>query len=317
MPAIALDRTPAFEDTDRATRQTVEKMCELIRASISDPGTDSTLQTIAAQIKTALLLGLGRSRRARVRRLLVGEASHHVPIGRRHDAASGRTEPTRLAHPSGHPRTHEEPERRLRRLHDVGGRAADNPSRAGGDRNGCRRPRRSVALVACVSVRNSQSVPLRVVVPLDTSHGKAPGWMVPRSRINRWQTWTLDGRPADVQIPTYHGLNGYRTTGVGAARRLPFMVPRRGRAGFRGFGQACASSTCTDPTFDVNGNPDGGCNAWDDAGAPHRPPAAASVPIRLRRRLAILDGGLRTVSVTNAHPVRRMRAAASAQLPQV
>lgn len=81
------------------------------------------------------------------------------------------------------------------------------------------------------------------VIPLDTSHGPAPGWMVPKSRINRWQTWTLDGTPADVPIPTNHGLHGYSATprrGMGQVRvggrlitmpRINFV--RRGR----GFGQ--------------------------------------------------------------------------------
>lgn len=56
------------------------------------------------------------------------------------------------------------------------------------------------------------------VLPLDTSHGKAPGWMVPRERINRSQLWTLDGKPSDVKIPNFRGLHGY----VGSA-------PQRGR----------------------------------------------------------------------------------------
>jgi hypothetical protein len=84
------------------------------------------------------------------------------------------------------------------------------------------------------------------VKPLDTSHGTAPGWMVPRSRINRWQTWTLDGRPADVQIPSFQGLHAYTVfPGLGQVRgrrvlRAPLVLVKRGR-GFgrvRGLGQA-------------------------------------------------------------------------------
>lgn len=100
------------------------------------------------------------------------------------------------------------------------------------------------------------------VMPLDTSHGKAPGWMVPRSRINRWQTWKLDGSPADVQIPAYHGLHGY----MPVRRPIPTMRPRlfmtggRGR-GFQGLGQVaplCATSVCLD-------NTEGYCTEYDDS----------------------------------------------------
>ena len=103
------------------------------------------------------------------------------------------------------------------------------------------------------------------VMPLDTSHGKAPGWMVPNNRINRWQTWTLDGRPSDIKMPTYRGLHGYVGTGQfwggppsvnpGIRRNVRrIVVPRRG------MGQACASSTCivTDPDT-------GDCTGWDDS----------------------------------------------------
>jgi len=74
------------------------------------------------------------------------------------------------------------------------------------------------------------------IMPLDTSHGKAPGWMVPRDRINRFQTWTLDGRPADVKIPNYQGLHGY--VGLGARRMPRFAFGR----GLRGLG----AEICTD-----------------------------------------------------------------------
>ena len=76
------------------------------------------------------------------------------------------------------------------------------------------------------------------VMPLDTSHGKAPGWMVPRDRINRFQTWTLDGKPANVKIPNFQGLHGYVArgglAGPGYARsRMPIvLLPKR-----RGVGQ--------------------------------------------------------------------------------
>lgn len=37
-----------------------------------------------------------------------------------------------------------------------------------------------------------------VPLPLDTSHGSAPGWMVPEERIFRLQCWDMDGKRADL-----------------------------------------------------------------------------------------------------------------------
>jgi hypothetical protein len=47
------------------------------------------------------------------------------------------------------------------------------------------------------------------IVPLDASHGPGPGWMVPRSRIYRFQAWSLDGRPLDIGIARFQGLHNY------------------------------------------------------------------------------------------------------------
>lgn len=54
------------------------------------------------------------------------------------------------------------------------------------------------------------------VLPLDASHGVGPGWMVPRSRIYRFQAWDLDARPLDVGLSRFQGLHGYvRMRGMG------------------------------------------------------------------------------------------------------
>lgn len=53
------------------------------------------------------------------------------------------------------------------------------------------------------------------VVPLDASHGKFPGWMVPRSRIYRFQAWSLDAKPVDIGISKFQGLHGYVRRGRG------------------------------------------------------------------------------------------------------
>ena len=78
-------------------------------------------------------------------------------------------------------------------------------------------------------------MPSGSLIPLDASHGKMPGWMVPREHIFRWQGYALDGSPVDVPIPPKHGagLHGY-------VRRGRRMVTR----GMRGLGQ------CTDDIGD-------------------------------------------------------------------
>jgi hypothetical protein len=54
------------------------------------------------------------------------------------------------------------------------------------------------------------------VMPLDTSHGIGPGWMVPRSRIFRLQAWNLDGDPVnDIAISSFGGLHGLYGSGRG------------------------------------------------------------------------------------------------------
>ena len=130
------------------------------------------------------------------------------------------------------------------------------------------------------------------VMPLDTSHGPAPGWMVPKHRIHRWQTWTLDGKPADVKIPSYQGLHGYSATarrGIGAVnvggRRimLPRIVKRnRGFGGGRGLGdEVCTTDDNGDEYCYDDGS--GGTNASSsvpftntDTGTPASGAVAAS-----------------------------------------
>jgi hypothetical protein len=51
------------------------------------------------------------------------------------------------------------------------------------------------------------------VIPLDASHGRYPGWMVPKEHTSRWQSWGLDGQPANVARPESVRLNGYAPRG--------------------------------------------------------------------------------------------------------
>lgn len=52
-------------------------------------------------------------------------------------------------------------------------------------------------------------------LPIDASHGSGPGWMVPAAHTYRWQCWSCDGQPVNVQRPRRHSLNGWVPTGLG------------------------------------------------------------------------------------------------------
>lgn len=268
-PAIALDRTPAFEDTDRATRQTVEKMCELIRASISDPQTDPTLQNIAADIKQRYCWGS-----CDPGALAFGVfwwVKHHITFRSDEGTMFQVGEPNQqdlLIRPDILVKMQKPSE-------DCDGftmltaallTILGVPVVIATVAVDLEDPTRWSHVFLCAIVNGR-------VMPLDTSHGKAPGWMVPRSRINRWQTWTLDGRPADVQIPTYHGLNGYSRSGVGQVRGasvLPFPMRRRLAQiarGMSGLGQTCISQ-------DEAGN----CLEYDNSGPLGSSPGITEVP---------------------------------------
>lgn len=60
----------------------------------------------------------------------------------------------------------------------------------------------------------------RVVLPdgqriaLDASHGRYPGWQVPRNRRFREQVWNEDGEPMQNR-GTFQGLHGYEFRGMG------------------------------------------------------------------------------------------------------
>jgi hypothetical protein len=46
-------------------------------------------------------------------------------------------------------------------------------------------------------------------IPIDASHGKFPGWMVPQAHIFRWQAWDLAGNKVDVPMPARNTLHSY------------------------------------------------------------------------------------------------------------
>jgi hypothetical protein len=280
--AIALERTRALDDTDGATRQTVEKMCELIRQSVC-----AHSPAIVAGVPTCNKCGKiwQHSGQANLNAL----AHENDPVFRaaayaRDRFAMGSTDPAALAWGCFWYVKHcvkfrldEGTMLQIGESHDAYGQQQQDLLIAPAVLVRMRNPSEdcdgftmlTAALLTCLgvpvliaTVATDMDDPTRWshvflcaiingrVKPLDTSHGTAPGWMVPRQRINRWQTWTLDGRPADVSIPTFQGLHAYQTFpglgAPGAARgrrvlRTPLMlVPKRGR-GFgryhRGMGQ--------------------------------------------------------------------------------
>lgn len=72
-------------------------------------------------------------------------------------------------------------------------------------------------------------------VPLDTSHGPRPGWMVPRREISRWQAWNLNGEPIEAKPPAPSTLHGYLYR-PGAISPTRPGFGGRGVGGFRGLG---------------------------------------------------------------------------------
>jgi hypothetical protein len=230
IPAISLDRTRAADDTDGATRQTVQKMCELIRDSANDP----RVQQCAAYAKKHFSCGSNDP----------GALAWGVFWYVKHCVKFRSDEGTML-------QIGERNQQDLLIAPAVLVRM-DKPSE---DCDGF-----TMLTAAMLTILGVPVLPTTVatdlddkqrwshifvcaiingrVMPLDTSHGKAPGWMVPRDRINRFQTWTLDGKPADVKIPNFQGLHGYVGRGLGARGRLPTVIQRRGR----GFGQVDLSS---------------------------------------------------------------------------
>lgn len=50
-------------------------------------------------------------------------------------------------------------------------------------------------------------------IALDASHGKFPGWMVPRRHMFKWQAWDMSGNPVSVPPPEQNTLHGYVARG--------------------------------------------------------------------------------------------------------
>jgi hypothetical protein len=73
-------------------------------------------------------------------------------------------------------------------------------------------------------------------MPMDCSHGKHPGWMVPRAHIFRWQAWDLAGNKVEAFPPAAtNTLHNYTSA------RRPML-----RRGMRGMGQDPTDSGIVD-----------------------------------------------------------------------
>jgi hypothetical protein len=125
-----------------------------------------------------------------------------------------------------------------------------------------------------------------VNMPMDASHGKFPGWMVPREHIFRWQAWDLNGNPVEA-FPTQmkNTLHGYVPQG---------MRMRRGvrRRGMRGLGQDPGDSS-GDPGMDL-GQGEG------DTPISSSPPLVFSMPTATQAGLTEVGGVVSSPTLTTS-----------------
>jgi len=209
LPPLSLNRTRAADDTDGATQQTVRKMCDLIAESVKDP----VVQACAAYAKKRF--ARGSSDPAAILWGVFWYIKHCVKF--RSDEGTmlqvGETGSQDLLIAPAVLVRMDKPSEDCDGFTMLGAAMLTIlgvPVYITTVATDLDDPRRWSHVFLCANVNGR-------IVPLDTSHGKAPGWMVPRDRINRFQTWTLDGRPADVKIPNFQGLHGY--IGLGAVAR--------------------------------------------------------------------------------------------------
>lgn len=276
LPQIEHTRTLAGDDTDTATRQTIEQMCYLIRGAIAD----EEVRRVAEHIRRRLTCN--SSSPAAICWGVFWWVKHSIKfrtdegtmfrVGRpnEQDLLISPTVLVRMKDPAEDCDGFTMVTAALLAILGVPALIAtvaadlDDPTRWS-------------HVFVCAIVDGK-------LCPLDTSHGSGPGWMVPRHRINRWQTWSLDGKPTDAPIPQRQGLQGYRRTGIGAYARSHFplvLVPTRGK-GFSGLGQAgcwcddgsdASSGVCDDGSTPDCGS-SGGCT-----GTPATPGCSTSTCI--------------------------------------
>ena len=207
---VVADRTPVPDDTDRLTKTTVQKMGEYIRSSAADPLVQNCARYASGPMSRIFphpAFGVFFFLKHRVRRVLDEGNMFRVGEPGAYDMLISPAVLLRMPNPA----------------EDCDGftMAAAAMLEALGIPNcivtvGCdpREPQRWSHVFGMVQLPNGEWM------PLDCSHGTQPGWMVPPSRISRWQAWDLNGNPIDVAQPTRSYLRGYvplrrRRRGVG------------------------------------------------------------------------------------------------------
>ena len=207
---VVADRTPVPDDSDGLTKATVEKMGEYIRTSAADPLIQNCARYAGgpmARIFPHPAFGVFFFLKHRVRRVLDEGNMFRVGEPGAYDMLISPAVLLRMQNPS----------------EDCDGftMSAAAMLEALGIPNcivtvACdpREPQRWSHVFGMVQLPNGEWM------PLDCSHGQYPGWMVPASRISRWQAWDLNGNPIDVKQPVRSFLKGYvprlrRRRGVG------------------------------------------------------------------------------------------------------
>jgi hypothetical protein len=198
---IVKEKTPAAADTNTATEQTVSKMCEYIAQSVPDP-------VVQMWARRAVIYGQGRSD------LMARCWGVYWLV--KHAVKFARDEP------------------RLFRMGD--GDALDMliaPAvlvRMAMPQEDCD----GFTMLVCALLENlgvpwcivtvaadrsdpdrwSHVFPMALFpdgsnVAMDASHGRFPGWMVPKADIFRWQAWDKNAAPIEVKPNRAPGLHGY------------------------------------------------------------------------------------------------------------
>jgi hypothetical protein len=205
---VVAERIPASDDTDSLTKSTIGKMCEYIQAGSKDSNVRGCAQYAAQRF------GLNRNQAAslgwgvfwflkhRVRKVLDEGNAFRVGESNAADMLIAPAVLLRMDNPA----------------EDCDGftMAAAAMLKALGVEQcivtiacDAHEPQRWSHVFGMVHLENGEWM------PLDCSHGTAPGWMVPQHRITRWQAWDLSGNPIDVAMPARSNMRGYRRRGVG------------------------------------------------------------------------------------------------------
>lgn len=196
---VVADRTVVPDDTDGLTKATVRKMGEYIRQSAADPLVQNCARYAAGPMSRIFphpAFGVFFFLKHRVRRVLDEGNMFRVGEPGASDMLIAPSVLLRMKDPA----------------EDCDGftMAAAAMLEALGISN-------CIATVACdpqepgrwSHVFGMVQLPNGEWMPLDCSHGSKPGWMVPASRISRWQAWDLDGNAIDVPMPVRSYLKGY------------------------------------------------------------------------------------------------------------